>query len=120
MGGIGDQIFQYSYANYLKNRLWNGSQKTEKLYGLNLLLIKLEKLGILENYIQGNLQDFFCIMEHTKDENVIYRVLSCLFQMNNEIDNLLSQEHITKLKTLKDSTKPKNKFKIIDILDKYN
>ena len=117
---INHKIKEQDTDNDTYDELCDINLYTEKLYGLNLLLIKLEKLGILENYIQGNLQDFFCIMEHTEDENVIYRVLSCLFQMNNEIDNLLSQEHITKLKILKDSTKPKNKFKIIDILEKYN
>ena len=93
---------------------------TEKLYGLNLLLVKLEKLGVLENYIENNLDELFNILQNTNDDNITYRVLSCLEQMNNETDNLLNESLRDKLLVLKRSSKPKNKFKILDILEKYN
>lgn len=93
---------------------------TEKIYGLNLLLVKLEKLGVLNDYIHKNLDDLFFILENTKDDNIIFRVLSCLEQMNNEINDLLNEKSQNKLASLKKSLKPKNKFKIMDILEKYN
>ena len=93
---------------------------TEKLYGLNLLLVKLEKLGVLKDYIHENLDELFNILQNTNDDNIIFRVLSCLEQMNNEIKDLLNESSRNKLLILKESSKPKNKFKIMDILDKYN
>jgi len=93
---------------------------TDKLYGLNLLLVKLEKLGTLENYVKNNLEELFIILKNTNDDNTIYRVLCCLEQMNREIDNLLDESSRNKLFELKTSSKAKNKFKIIDILEKYN
>lgn len=93
---------------------------TDKLYGLNLLLVKIEKMGIIENYVHKNLDELFFILDNTKDDNTIFRVLSCLEQMNIEIDNLLNESSRNKLFILKSSSKPKNKFKIMDILEKYN
>ena len=104
-----------TYDNFCDMNLY-----TEKLYGLNLLLVKLEKLGVLENYIEKNISEFFDILQNTEDDNIIYRVLSCLEHMNNEIENLLNNSLINKLLILKESSKPKNKFKILDILEKYN
>lgn len=104
-----------TYANFCDMNLY-----TEKLYGLNLLLVKLEKFGVLENYIENNLGELFNILQNNENENITYRVLSCLEQMNNEIENLLNESLRNKLLVLKDSSKPKNKFKILDILEKYN
>ena len=104
-----------TYDNFCDMNLY-----TEKLYGLNLLLVKLEKMGVLENYVEKNLDELFNILQNTDNDNIIYRVLCCLEQMNTEIDNLINESYRNKLKILVDSSKPKNKFKIIDILDKYN
>ena len=104
-----------TYDNFCDMNLY-----TEKLYGLNLLLVKLEKLGVLENYIENNLDDLFHILQNTEDDNITYRVLCCLEQMNNEIENLLNDSLRSKLISLKESSKSKNKFKILDILEKYN
>lgn len=109
-----------NFSNKTYDNLCDMNLYTEKLYGLNLLLVKLEKLGVLENYIENNLDELFNILQNTNDDNITYRVLSCLDQMNNEIDNLLNESLRDKLLVLKESSKPKNKFKILDILEKYN
>jgi|TARA_B110000208_G_scaffold190759_1_gene255512 hypothetical protein len=112
---VNHQIDNSSYENLCDINLY-----TDKIYGLNLLLVKLEKYGVLENYVQNNLAELFTIMEHTQDETIIYRVISCLFQMNEEINGLLTVPHRDKLISIKTNSKPKIKFKIADILDKYN
>jgi len=104
-----------TYGNFCDMNLY-----TDKLYGLNLLLVKLEKLGVLKDYIHENLDELFNILQKTDDDNIIFRVLSCLEQMNNEINDLLNESSKNKLLILKKSSKPKNKFKIMDILDKCN
>ena len=109
-----------SFANKTYDNLCDMNLYTEKLYGLNLLLVYLEKLGVLENYIENNLDELFNILQNTNDDNITYRVLSCLEQMNNEIENLLNESLRNKLLVLEESSKPKNKFKILDILEKYN
>jgi len=93
---------------------------TDKLYGLNILLVKLEKLGVLDNYIYDNLEELFSVLDNTGDDNTIYRVLSCLEHMSNENNCILNKSYINKLVILKESSKPKIKFKILDILEKYN
>jgi len=104
-----------SYENLCDMNLY-----TDKLYGLNLLLVKIEKMGIIKNYVHKNLDELFFILENTKDDNIIFRVLSCLEQMSEEIDDLLDESSRNILSNLKISVKPKNKFKIMDILEKYN
>tara|TARA_B100000900_G_C20581526_1_gene717743 strand:- start:582 stop:1382 length:801 start_codon:yes stop_codon:yes gene_type:complete len=93
---------------------------TEKIYGLNLLLVKIEKMGIIKNYVRKDLDDLFFILKNTRDDNTIFRVLSCLEQMSEEINDLLDESSRNILSNLKTSVKPKNKFKIMDILEKYN
>lgn len=93
---------------------------TEKIYGLNLLLVKLEKYNVLEDYIENNIKEFFSLLNHTEDDNIIYRILSCIDQINTEIGNILGEEEINMLISFKETVKPKNKFKIMDILAKYN
>jgi len=109
---ITHNIDKSSYENLCDINLY-----TEKIYGLNLLLVKLEKLGILSGYIKRNLNELFILLECSKEENIIYRILSCLYQMKCEIDDLLCDNCIQKLNQLKITAKPKNKFKIMDILE---
>lgn len=109
---ITHNIEKSSYDNLCDLNLY-----TEKIYGLNLLLVKLEKLGILKGYIKQNLNELFILLEHSEDENIIYRILSCLYQMKCEINDLFSDECIQKLHQFKANAKPKNKFKIMDILE---
>lgn len=112
---ISHKIEKKSYDNLCDINLY-----TEKIYGLNILLVKLEKYNVLEDYIDNNINELFCLLSLTNDENILFRILSCIEHINNEIHNALNNDKLSLLSSLKDNLKPKNKFKIMDILDKYN
>ena len=52
--------------------------------------MKLEKLGVLDNYIYDNMEELFSVLDNTGDDNTIYRVLSCLEHMSNENNCILN------------------------------
>ena len=112
---ISHKIEKKSYDNLCDINLY-----TEKIYGLNILLVKLEKYNVLEDYIDNNINELFCLLKLTNDENILFRILSCIEHINNEIHNVLDNDKLRLLSSLKDNLKPKNKFKILDIFDKYN
>jgi len=112
---ISHKIEKKSYDNLCDINLY-----TEKIYGLNILLVKLEKYNVLEDYIDKNINELFCLLKLTIDDNILFRILSCIEHINNEIDNILNKDHLDVLLSIKDKVKSKNKFKIMDITEKYN
>ena len=86
--------------------------------GLSILIIKLELNNILENYINPTIQRMFnnIILD---DEDICYKYIISMYNIFNILDKSYIEKYKDNLtKLMNENISKKNKFKIMDILEK--